>query len=145
MFPGHPSQPIWSHHRLFNHTDLTPNQENESTTRSILYLQSYDTFYLLIQTLSKHSPPLLAHSCFSGGSKQVVHSGSTMAKSQPQALFQVLLEGLMYDSFFHHVHISLPNLSLLRPLLRTSKHPHLLYSHSIIDSFSLFLSTDALH
>ena len=74
-----------------------------------------------------------------------MNQGTVTCASRPQALLSALLAGLMYNSFSHHIRIFLPDCSLADSLFRTSKHPNLFLSRSIIDLLSLFLHTDELH
>ena len=72
-------------------------------------------------------------------------SGTSCNSSQPLALFSALLEGLTYNFFSNHIRVFFPDPSLSNYLLRTSKHPFLLLSHSLISILSRFLDSHDLH
>jgi len=56
-----------------------------------------------------------------------------------------LCDGLIYAHLLNHIHIFLPDLSLSNYLFQTSKHPYLTFSHSVMSSFSSFLSANPVH
>ena len=143
-YPDHPSAPTWTNSRVRNNTIIKTNRNSLAQTKTIIKQPPYDTFHLYMQLLTTPSPPFLGSFLLYEG-ECLVLSGTVPEISKSCTLLHALLLGLMYDSFFNHIHVFLLSPSISSSIFRTSKHPNLFFSHAIVLLFASFLGSNPLH
>jgi len=143
-FPSPIYKSIWTHPRVRDNTIIALSRESKEATKELIRTPSYNTFHLFVRLLTIPSPPFAASFLLFCG-QTLIHHGVMRDSSRPRALFAAVCQGLTYAPLSNHIHIFLPDLSLLNYLFHLHKHALLDLSRSFTLLLSNFLSTDPMH